>query len=95
MSLNSVSYSPQATPTTLRSDYPIARQASRRVHKGVKRIWKQFDDDVLKEYFGGSHAVHSAANNRNGDDHRGNYELGMVNGVDEDYGDENEDTFIS
>ena len=40
--------------------------------KGFKRVWKTFDDEVLKNYFGGSTAVTSAAANQ----HLGNFELG-------------------
>lgn len=39
--------------------------------RGFKRVWKTFDDEVLKNYFGGSTATTTAA-----DQHRGNYELG-------------------
>lgn len=40
-------------------------------YRGFKRVWKTFDDEVLKLYFGGSTPVTTAA-----DQHRGNYELG-------------------
>lgn len=43
----------------------------RPVLRGFKRVWKTFDDEVLKHHFGGSNATTSAA-----DQHRGNYELG-------------------
>jgi len=60
-----------------RPEYDLTRRASRRVYGGAKRLWKQFDDDVLKVYFGGSTSVMSAENGvgRNADDHLGNYEL--------------------
>ncbi|CAB9529691.1 Sodium/hydrogen exchanger [Seminavis robusta] len=38
--------------------------------RGFKRVWKTFDDEVLKLYFGGSHQTTAA------DQHRGNFELG-------------------
>ena len=39
--------------------------------KGFKRVWKTFDDEVLKHYFGGSTNLTTAA-----EQHLGNYELG-------------------
>lgn len=84
--MNQLSFSPPSSSLqSRRGDYPIARQASRRVHKGAKRLWKQFDDEVLKPYLGGATFVQSFTDGRNGGDHLGNYELGMTNGVDDDY----------
>jgi hypothetical protein len=85
--MNRVSFSPPSSTPRRRADHPIARQASRRIYKGAKRLWKQLDDEVLKIYFGGSTSVQSATDGRNGGDHLGNYELGMTNGGDEDYDD--------
>jgi sodium/hydrogen exchanger 8 len=84
--MNRVSFSPPSSnPPRRHADYPIARQASRRVYTGPKRLWRQFDDEVLKPYLGGSTSVRSATDGRNGGDNLGNYELGMTNGVDDDY----------
>lgn len=44
------------------------------VYRGFKRVWKTFDDEVLKQYFGGSTDVDSAE--RVAQQHRGNFELG-------------------
>jgi sodium/hydrogen exchanger 8 len=88
--MNRVSFSPPSSSVERRANYPIARQASRRVYKGAKRLWKQFDDDVLKTYFGGSTSVQSGADGRNGSDHLGNYELGMSNRDDADADDDYE-----
>jgi solute carrier family 9 (sodium/hydrogen exchanger), member 8 len=41
------------------------------LYRGFKRVWKTFDDEVLKMYFGGS--MHGTAV---ADQHRGNFELG-------------------
>jgi sodium/hydrogen exchanger 8 len=82
--MNRLSFSPPSSnPPRRHADYPIARQASRRVYKGAKRLWKQFDDEVLKPYLGGSTSVRSATDGFNGGDNLGNYELGMTNGVDD------------
>jgi len=53
-----------------------------RVYKGLKGLWKQFDDRYLKEYFGGSRTVTSLSNNGCVDDDRslGVYELSMQQG---------------
>jgi hypothetical protein len=85
--MHRLSFSPPSSNPRRSADFPIARQASRRVYNGAKRLAKQFDDEVLKIYFGGSTSVRSAADGRNGGDHLGNYELGMTNGMDEDYDD--------
>jgi hypothetical protein len=44
------------------------------MYRGFKRVWKTFDDEVLKTYFGGSTEVTSGHDIA--DQHRGNYELG-------------------
>lgn len=54
--MNGVSYSP--------------RRARPVLYRGFKRVWKTFDDEVLKMYFGGSTQTATA------DQYRGNYELG-------------------
>lgn len=68
--------SKKASPTSRnRPDYSLTHRTRRHVYKGVKRIWKQLDNDVLKVYFGGSTSVEMA--NRNDDNSLGNYELGQ------------------
>ena len=62
-------------------DYLVIQSAStrreiRRVYKGLKGLWKQFDDNYLKEYFGGSQPVTRPIDNDNDSDRSlGNYEL--------------------
>lgn len=55
-----------------RDGVPSSPRRHRQELKGFKRVWKTFDDEVLKTYFGGSTAVTSAAENQ----HLGNFELG-------------------
>ena len=50
------------------------RRARPVMYRGFKRVWKTFDDEVLKKYFGGSTGVTSGQDIA--DQHRGNYELG-------------------
>lgn len=85
MSLKRSPSSPTATvsPTSsFRPDYSLSRK---KMYKGAKRIWKQFDNDFLKPNFGGATAVASAVD----DDQLGNYELGVqyIDSDDEDDGD--------
>jgi solute carrier family 9 (sodium/hydrogen exchanger), member 8 len=69
----------------LRPDFALSsHRGSSRVYKGAKRLLKQFDDDFLKVYFGGSTPVTSASNGLAGDNrYRGNYELGNLDEVDD------------
>ena len=58
--------------------FALARRAGKRAFHGMKKLWSQFDDDVLKVYFGGDiGGAGSGARNvhSNGEDHLGNYEL--------------------
>jgi len=55
--------------------YTLTHRTSHRVYRGAKRFWKQLDNNVLKQHFGGSVAVSSAVD-QTGDDNLGNYELG-------------------
>lgn len=57
--------------------------------KGFKRVWKTFDDEVLKAYFGGSTGNATAVANQ----HMGNYELGNYSyevGANTEYDDSND-----
>eukprot|EP00977_Amphora_coffeiformis_P021850 scaffold10022_cov170-Amphora_coffeaeformis.AAC.2 len=98
MQLNRVSYDPrqhqqqeqQERANRDRKSYPLARRAGKHVYHGAKKLWKQFDDDVLKTYFGGSNS--SPGRDRstsNGE--RGTYEMAMV---DDSEGSEN-DSFMN
>lgn len=78
--LSRISFSPSQTSPDRRG-YPLARRASAHVYKGTKRMWKQFDNDFLKPYFGAPNPIETA---ENGDDHLGNYELGRVDEDEED-----------
>ena len=77
------------TPDTLtqiqRRRQTLARHASQQVYKGVKKLWKQFDDDFLKLYFGGSSRPRSV---RGSEDHLGNYELSALDQESDDTDDE-------
>ena len=75
MQLTRLSYTP-ARSSPDRRGYPFARRASAQVYKGGKRLWKQFDEEVLKPYFGGSTPIESPRSN--GGDELGNYELGQL-----------------
>lgn len=55
-----------------RDGVPSSPRRHRHELKGLKRVWKTFDDEVLKDYFGGSTTVTSATANQ----HLGNFELG-------------------
>lgn len=54
--------------------YHSPRRGRPVMYRGFKRVWKTFDDEVLKAYFGGSTEVRSGHDIA--DQHRGNYELG-------------------
>jgi len=97
MQLNSVSYDPrhqqqkeqQEHQNRDRKSYPLARRAGKHVYHGAKKLWKQFDDDVLKKYFGGSNSSHGHDHTSNGD--RGMYEMARV---DDSEGSDN-DNFVN
>lgn len=84
MQLNRVSYDPrqhqlqqQENGHRDRKSYPLARRAGKRVYHGAKRLWKQFDDEVLKTYFGGSNSLdHGRGRGSNGD--LGAYEMARI-----------------
>ena len=69
---------------------PYSPRRQRHELKGFKRVWKTFDDEVLKACFGGSTNVSTAA-----DQHLGNYELGSysyeIGAQNSDYDDSNHD----
>jgi solute carrier family 9 (sodium/hydrogen exchanger), member 8 len=82
MQMRRVTFTPQALTTARTSPKRngLARRASQKVYKGVKRLWKQLDEDILKEYFGGSTRIRSLTDR----DERGNYELSnLVDNADE------------
>jgi solute carrier family 9 (sodium/hydrogen exchanger), member 8 len=66
-----VTFTPQALVAARASRTGLAGRASQKVYKGVKQLWKQVDEDILKEYFGGSTRIGSL-NTRDG---MGEYEL--------------------
>lgn len=92
-----VSSSPRSDDLGLRPDYALTRRRTGRhhhVYKGAKQLWKQFDDEILKVYFGGSNQITSAsALHGMDDDHLGNYELGNREEVDSTEEEEEEDEF--
>jgi sodium/hydrogen exchanger 8 len=56
------------------TSFPIARRVSGRFYSGMKGVWKEFDNQYLKRYFGGSVPVVRSLND-NDAFHRGSYEL--------------------
>jgi len=78
-SLTSSSFHPKTSTQTGHSRFPLAIRTKQHVYKGAKRLWKQFDDDILKPNFGGSNQVEASHPLRHGDS-LGNYELGFRNG---------------
>ena len=81
MNLTRLSY----RPPTSRRESAIQQIARRRVYEGAKGLWTQFDENVLKPNFGGSHGVDSYHHNGNhlDDRARGEYELGNISYEDE------------
>lgn len=79
LQLNRLSYNPHARFQANSIDhFPLARRTRQHVYKGIKKFWKQLDDDVLKPYFGGDHpSAHLYSEQTNGDlaSNRGTYEL--------------------
>lgn len=64
------------TTSSSRTQFPRASRASAHVYGRVKSMWKQFDNEYLKVYFGGSHPVQSGMDPlSNGRSRLGNYEL--------------------
>jgi solute carrier family 9 (sodium/hydrogen exchanger), member 8 len=89
MQMRRVTFTPQALINARSPKRAgIARRASQKVYKGVKRLWKQLDEEILKEYFGGSNRLHAVT----GRDERGDYELSnLVDNDDDD--DESDDEY--
>ena len=75
MVLNRLSFIPEGHT-------PPRPPTSRRMYKGIKRIWKQFDDDVLKTYFGGSENQSSTTRSDHNGGGSGNYEMNELDGGD-------------
>lgn len=74
---------------------PIARRVSGSVYRGAKGLWKRFDDNYLKELFGGSqHGQSEAVGERDGS--LGNYELNRQDsGSEEEFNEEEEAEFTN
>ena len=87
--MNRLTFTPDSVTYRQRRQQTLARHASQQVYKGVKQLWKQFDDDFLKLYFGGSTRSRSV---RGTEDHLGNYELSALDQGSNDT-DEEEDDF--
>ena len=87
MQMRRVTFTPQALNTVRTSPKRsgLAREASQKVYKGVKRLWKQLDEEILKEYFGGSTGIRTLT----GNDDRGDYELSHLVDNDEEMESEN------
>ena len=75
---NRLSYSPDSA-NNLVHRLPLAHRTSIKVYNGAKKMWKLFENDVLKPNFGGRSHVESVAHpfRNGGDGYRGNYELGF------------------
>jgi solute carrier family 9 (sodium/hydrogen exchanger), member 8 len=93
MQMRRVTFTPQAliAARTSPKRAGLARRASQKVYKGVKRLWKQIDEEVLKEYFGGSSRIQSLTSS----DERGNYELSNLVDNDGSESDDEDGTFIN
>lgn len=76
-------------------DLPLARRASVKVYAGTKKLWKQFENDVLRPNFGGRSQVESMSHpfRDSGTDDRGNYELGFRNSSNDYYEDRSENGY--
>jgi hypothetical protein len=83
--LNRLTFTPQHLNSPQRRP-SLASQTSQRVYKGAKKIWKNFAEDFLKPYFGGSTHVQSPGGLTR--DHLGNYELSNI----ADYNSDDDDT---
>ncbi len=62
---------------------PMAKRISRRMYSGTKRLWKDFDENYLKNLFGGSRRIESG-DDESDEMHLGNYELGTQEDDDDD-----------
>ena len=70
VTMNRLVYEPNNNDASRRS-FQLARRAGKSAYRGMKKLWSQFDDDVLKVYFGGDSNAHSGTIEH----HMGNYEL--------------------
>jgi len=61
--------------SSLVAEFPVARRASEHVYGTAKVMWKKFDNEYLKVYFGGSMRVQSGVEHMENGRTRGNYEL--------------------
>lgn len=81
LSLSRLSYSPTDADSSndLVHRLPLAQRTSITVYNGTKKLWKQFENDVLKPNFGGRSHVQSVTHplREGGVNYRGNYELGF------------------
>ena len=93
MQMRRVTFTPQAliAARTSPKRAGLARRASQKVYKGVKRLWKQVDEDILKEYFGGSSRIPSLTSR----DERGDYELSNLVDNDDNDSDDESGTFVN
>lgn len=56
-------------------EFPVARRASEQMRGTVKEMWRKFDNEYLKVYFGGSVRVQSGVQHMENGRSLGNYEL--------------------
>jgi sodium/hydrogen exchanger 8 len=56
-------------------EFPVARRASEQMRGTVKEMWRKFDNEYLKVYFGGSVRVQSGVQHMENGRNLGNYEL--------------------
>ena len=61
--------------SSLVAEFPVARRASEHVYGTAKGMWKKFDNEYLKVYFGGSMPVQSGVGHMENGRSLGNYEL--------------------
>lgn len=93
--MRSLVYSPNRNRTHSKTQFPMAQGARRLAMLGVKRLWAQFDEDVLKVYFGGHQTTTRMSNSQNEDTGDHNYELAARNDVSEYEDDEERNHFVS
>lgn len=85
ISTNRLTYSPDSTNNSVHR-IPLVHRTSIKVYNGAKKMWKQFENDVLRPNFGGRSHIESVAHpfRNGGADYRGNYELGFRDTSDRD-----------
>lgn len=66
------------------TEFPVARRASEHVYGTAKGMWKKFDNEYLKVYFGGSMPVQSGVVHMENGRNLGNYELTGPRDMNED-----------